>query len=762
MRLGTHHLLSRPRLAIAAGLALAMIGTASPAGATPFTRQQALASVEHRVAPLRSEVSAIRGIVDRGGAFSAVRAAALAAHRSNAVRGVRAPARPVTLAQAERTLMIAVRRARAIVKASPAARLGRRLGARRVRRLIAGVPFMTSSTTLHVKAPSPAPALRAAAIVARAVDASIPALRRAAALGPHADQASNGCDEVDQSPNLCVGGTASNVYTQDEAVIVDLGGDDTYRNNAGGAPNATTKAVSLVVDLSGNDTYSPPSSEFMPEGGGAVGGVGLLVDLSGSDTYGVVNDGARKRTGNFTTETASAQGQGAGAVGGAGFLIDGVGNDTYSQTSVGTGTAAGAGGEGEGFLGGVGALIDGGGDDTYTLQTTALPTAATVSDDNGNVTPVTQYGGSGIAAQGVGVFAGTGLLVDSGGTDSFTNSADLAPSPPDDPAPVYMPGAAPNLPAVAIDAQGVGVFAGAGLLLEGAGNTSYSSTATVEPVPTQQGGVTSGVFGQGNGDFAGSGVLSDTGGDDSYTMAASTTGSVAAAPTDACQSCGGELDAAAGVAQINGQGFGALGNGLLDDGGGNDRYSSSVASHAELRVDDQRSAPAAQTYSGTATAPQSINEAQGVSPSEGSGALLDAGGDDSYSATVTSTANSNGSASLPANDPQLATSSGGVLEEAQGAAAAEGQGALVDLGGSDSYSVASSANENGSPSTAPVVLDAQGAAAADGNDEFGLAVDLDGVGTDTYKQSPPDPACTGIRGQGVWEDCGTVGLGVNE
>jgi hypothetical protein len=179
-------------------------------------------------------------------------------------------------------------------------------------------------------------------------------------------------------------------------------------------------------------------------------------------------------------------------------------------------------------------------------------------------------------------------------------------------------------------------------------------------------------------------------------------------------------------------------------------------------VDDQRSAPAAQTYSGTATAPQAINEAQGVSPSEGSGALLDAGGDDSYSATATSTADSNGSASLPANEPQLASSSGGVLEEAQGAAGSNGQGAIVDLGGSDSYSVSGSASENGAPSTAPVVLDAQGAAAADGSDELGLAVDLDGIGTDTYKQSPSDPACTGIRGQGAWEDCGTVGLGVNE
>src|SRR5207247_4834994 len=124
---------------------------------------------------------------------------------------------------------------------------------------------------------------------------------------------------------------------------------------------------------------------------------------------------------------------------------------------------------------------------------------------------------------------------------------------------------------------------------------------------------------------------------------------------------------------------------------GNDRYSTSAANHVELQVNDQRSAPSLERYRGTATAARAFQAVQGVSTSSGSGVLLDAGGDDSYSATAVSTADSNGSASVAANAPSLTAASDGVLADVQGAAALEGQGALVDLGGSDSYSASGSA-----------------------------------------------------------------------
>ena len=83
-------------------------------------------------------------------------------------------------------------------------------------------------------------------------------------------------------------------------------------------------------------------------------------------------------------------------------------------------------------------------------------------------------------------------------------------------------------------------------------------------------------------------------------------------------------------------------------------------------------------------------------------------------------------------------------------------------GGSDSYSssAASTLTSDGVAAAGPLTQSAQGGVDA-GQEGLGLAVDLDGVGTDTYSVTPADPACQGVRGQAVWMDCGTVGLGVN-
>ena len=114
-------------------------------------------------------------------------------------------------------------------------------------------------------------------------------------------------DKATSIGRIIVGNTGNNVYTEDAAIIIDLGGDDQYLNNAGGTRPGKINAA-IVIDVSGNDTYK--GQDFC-QGCGYLG-VGALVDLQGNDTY----------TGrNFC--------QGS-ALGGFGFLYDGAGDDTYT------------------------------------------------------------------------------------------------------------------------------------------------------------------------------------------------------------------------------------------------------------------------------------------------------------------------------------------------------------------------------------------------------------------------------------------------
>ena len=215
--------------------------------------------------------------------------------------------------------------------------------------------------------------------------------------------------------NLCplfaidLAGAASR-YATDCALIIDVGGNDVYRNNAGGAPAGarmgtvdviTTAAA--VADFAGNDRYGNP---LRPRGQGVNGGAvalfvpmtaGFLLDAAGIDYY-----------------VASSYGvNGGGSAGGLGYLVDAGGSDRYSgQTSgvngggnvFGTGllvdvggvnvlTGSSGGANGGGALG-VGTLLAAGGNDTYT-----------VGSGNG------------------GAFLGRGLLVDRGGNDTYRGLA---------------------------------------------------------------------------------------------------------------------------------------------------------------------------------------------------------------------------------------------------------------------------------------------------------------------------------------------------
>jgi hypothetical protein len=168
------------------------------------------------------------------------------------------------------------------------------------------------------------------------------------------------------APGVCefdLIGVAS-TYAVDCPLIVDVGGADTYANNAGG----TNGGAAAVIDLAGDDRYG--QSRASGANGGGSAGAGFLFDAAGNDTYSAANNATN----------------GGGYFFGQGFLLDAGGNDRYTATNTGT--------NGGGASLASGALIDLGGADVYSAG---------------------RFGTNG------GTGAGQGLLLDIGGTDSYSD-----------------------------------------------------------------------------------------------------------------------------------------------------------------------------------------------------------------------------------------------------------------------------------------------------------------------------------------------------
>ncbi|MCA1811526.1 MAG: PKD domain-containing protein [Halobacteriales archaeon] len=193
-------------------------------------------------------------------------------------------------------------------------------------------------------------------------------------------------------------------YTTNCALVVDVGGNDAYQNNAGGsslsAPYCaaltvtSAAAAAAVIDLAGNDAYS---SRGCGVNGGGYNGVGFLLDAAGDDTYPsgslATNGGGQLGAGFLLdvagddTYTAQDGGTNGGAWAGFGVLLDRAGDDTY--------TATGYGGNGGGYTAGSGLLVDLDGDDTYTA---------------------TDHGANGAGEGGI------GLLLDVNGVDEYADN----------------------------------------------------------------------------------------------------------------------------------------------------------------------------------------------------------------------------------------------------------------------------------------------------------------------------------------------------
>jgi len=247
---------------------------------------------------------------------------------------------------------------------------------------------------------------------------------------------------------IAVGGTENNTHPfNDYAILIDLGGDDTY---SGAAAGITTLQypISIAIDISGNDTYTMENPSTPSQGSGILG-AGILIDNSGDDRYQAVkmaqgcgffglgilldvtgNDNYKLETSgqgcgyfgigmNFDISGNDSRylfgdGQGMGGVGGVGICGDYAGNDKYtaeplesiahrgdyhSENKINVNGAQGAGmgrrgdgSDGHSWAGGLGVLIDIFGDDHYY---------------SGNWT------------LGCGYWFGTGLVYEGGGNDIF-------------------------------------------------------------------------------------------------------------------------------------------------------------------------------------------------------------------------------------------------------------------------------------------------------------------------------------------------------
>jgi hypothetical protein len=266
------------------------------------------------------------------------------------------------------------------------------------------------------------------------------------------------------------------------ALLLDTGGDDTYRIPAGATASARNP-VSVLVDLGGKDSY------------------GYKQVPSSYDGKRLVSDADGRQAGTTGTLTGpvslSEQSRQGAARLGVGLLWDlGQQDDSYTSLRMSQGFGAM----------GVGVLYDDGGDDVYRgedgVQGSGVFGIGLLLDGGGNDEYRTYH-----LSQGFAYVNGVGLLYDAAGNDVYW-------ADPGDPAqggdPLYY---TPQLPGKGNssfvqgagfgrrdDARGHYMSGGLGVLRDRAGNDSYTCS----------------VFGQGTGYWFGTGILADAEGDDAY------------------------------------------------------------------------------------------------------------------------------------------------------------------------------------------------------------------------------------------------------
>lgn len=264
---------------------------------------------------------------------------------------------------------------------------------------------------------------------------------------------------------IVVGGTGTSYYYGDAAMIIDLGGNDYYFNNAGSSRKDIP--VSLCIDLSGDDIYHTDTA--FSQGTGRFG-VGILWDCKGSDKY-ISQDfsqgsciygiGMLRDDDGNDFYSGHVVNQGAGFFG-AGLLNDLSGNDVYFSRQFA---------QGVGFTKGLGVLLDVCGKDFYF----AGGEYPDFRDPEKSSQSMSQGMGMGIRPEEsiVGASGGLGMLIDRKGDDQYYGD--------------YF-------------SQGSGYYFALGFLWDGHGNDTYHA----------------GRYAQGAGIHSAIGFLKDTYGDDTY------------------------------------------------------------------------------------------------------------------------------------------------------------------------------------------------------------------------------------------------------
>jgi hypothetical protein len=255
---------------------------------------------------------------------------------------------------------------------------------------------------------------------------------------------------------------SGSTYTKDFSLLIDVGGSDTYLNNAGGCcrmeecelPGPSKLHAAALIDLSGNDHYV--SGRSCGVNGGGNQGTGFLFDARGNDEYsagdGGTNGGAKRGQG-FLVDAGGTDlfrggrgGVNGGGDPGGGFLLDVAGSDRFEASSGGVnGGAAGLrasgmlmdlqgsdtyaatvgfGANGGALGGGVGVLLDGGGYDLYTARWIGVnggssSGTATLVDLAGNDRYLAEDSGVNGGCDCTSLVPGDALLLDLAGNDLY-------------------------------------------------------------------------------------------------------------------------------------------------------------------------------------------------------------------------------------------------------------------------------------------------------------------------------------------------------
>lgn len=695
----------------------------------------------------------VKAAAVRGGVGEAILAAAAAGDRRVETLvyapAVLPPGTPPALRTPLADLLGAIRAAdeaaRAAVHASPAEidRAAAEATALMDAALADPYPALAARARAHlarVQRMMDAPALLgAAAAVGAAIDRAIPALRAAGSGLPASD--GEGCDVVEQAGALCVAGTGATTITGEYALVVDLGGDDIHRHSAGGASVlANGLAAAVTIDVGGNDVYDTRIGEDTPstaaQGAGRSGGIGMLVDASGDDVYSIT---AAK------PDATQILGHGASVLG-AGVLADQGGDDSYAITNTQPSTATHAQGQGFAVLGPLGMFLDTGqGNDT-------------ISDD-ASPPPLTGAEGELVASRAraeccaSGVGASLAVYVDDGGTDRTEVSATSALEEPG------MPDQA------VVSSHGLSGLGGLAISITGPGDTERISRA-LSSGPTA-GNATTALGAEGA--LGGASVSIDGGGDDRYRSEGR---SVAVHELVLVEDCACDrVKALAGTVFAGGLGYGTLGGEVEQvDASGDDVYELVAVSSAAASVTDERTHP-----EGSVVELPAVDAEGGVANPLGLGfgaaasqaSFTDAAGADSYLVRGRNDAAASSAPDAPGYVHDVRSFGGSGFAEALGAGfgdfggAAPAAGHFRDLGGGDTYTVALTSEVSSVPTGG--AFEGEAVVSVLGSvEQNALATFLDEGGADTVSIVPEDAACEGTRGEGSWQDCGTLlGRGEN-